>query len=145
MKKNLLEIKKLGNTKVKKSKPKAIDPTEYITFVLIACDQIIEEVDKFQNFCRQKNISQEVAKKLKSFAQTKSFINYTALTVFAITTDPNATVYVPESKNAQHYSHKFALTIIKHLAEELESESVESLCLRSDDEMRQFKEMNKNG
>lgn len=145
MRKSLSEIKKLSNTKPKKSKPKVINPTEYITFVLIACDQIIEEVDKFQKFCFEENISQEVAEKLKSFAQTKSFVNYTAISVFAYITNPDVTIYVPSSENAQRYSQDFALTIIKHLAEELESESVESLCLRADEEMRQFQEMNKDG
>ena len=144
MRKSLSEIKKLSNTKPKKSKPKVISPTEYITLVLIACDQIVEEVDKFQKFCFEENISQEVAEKLKSFGQSKSFINYTATSVFAYINNPDVTIYVPSRENAQHYSQDFALTIIKHLASELESESVESLCLRADEEMRQFQEMNKD-
>lgn len=141
MRKTLSEIKQLSNTKVKKSKPKVIHPTKYITSVLIASDQIIKEVDKFQKFCFEENISPELAKKLKSFAQTESFINYVALTVFAIINDPDATVYIPYSKYAERYSQEFALAVIKHLAEELETESVENLRLRANEEMRQFQEM----
>lgn len=151
MRKTLSEIKQLSNIKVKKvkkvkkSKPKVIHPTEYITSVLIASDQIIKEVDKFQKFCFEENISPELANKLRSFAQTESFINYIALTVFAIINDPDVTVYVPYSKYAERYSQEFALAVIKHLTEELETESVESLCLRADEEMQQFKEMDKDG
>lgn len=141
MKKTLYEIKKLDNTKPKKSKPKVINPTEYITLVLAACYEMIKEVDKFEEFCFDEDISEELAEKLKSFAQTKSFINYNAMSVYTYITDPDITIYVPSKENSQRYSQEFALSIIKNLAEELESESVESLCVRADKEMQQFEEM----
>lgn len=141
MRKTLLEVKKLNNFEAKKLKKAGI--SNYLTLVLTACYNIFREEDKFQKFCQEENISGELTEKLKTFSKTQSFLNYVFSGIVAVTTNPEYTLQIPSAKESKQHSQNFALTIVRNLVEDLKKESVESLCLRADDEMRQFQEMNK--
>ena len=139
MRKTLKEVKNLNNAKPKK--PKQVDVKEYLALIMAACYRIIREENDFEQFCRKENISQNLAEKLKTFAETQSFLRYISNALFAVVTNPEYTLPIPSGGDAKHYGDTFGLTIVKSLVEDLKIESIESLSSRVDSDMQKFQEM----
>ncbi|NJN09624.1 MAG: hypothetical protein HC815_17205 [Richelia sp. RM1_1_1] len=140
MKNALSEIKRLGKSKPKK--PKQLDIREFLNMVILFTYSVILEESNFKQFCEMEEVSEEVAGKLKDFAQTKSFISYVTSPVFAITANPEYTLQIPTREKAKDESEKFGLVILKNLVEDLETQSVESVCIKAEEIMQTFLEMN---
>ncbi len=140
MRKTLSEIRQLSNTLPKK--PKQLDIREFLNLVIIFSYSVILEESNFKQFCEMEKVSEEVAGKLKDFAQTKSFISYVSNPVFAIAANPKYILQIPTREKAKDDSEKFSLVILKNLVEDLETESVESVCSKADEIMQDFLEMN---
>ena len=141
MKNALSEVKKLGKTKPKK--PKEIDVTEYLNLISLYCYSIIKDADNFKLFCRDEKISAQAAKKMQEFAETESFFSYVSSPVFAIVTNPKHKLLIPTRENAESESEKFAVVILKNLAEDLETQSIESVCAKAEETIQAFMEATK--
>lgn len=139
MRKALFEVKKLKKTKPKK--PKKLDIKEFLNIVMPHCYSIILEESNFKQFCEQEKISQEVARKVKDFAKSKSFLSYIYNPVVAIVNNPKYALLVPTQENAQEASQYFGLVILRNLVEDLETESVESVSAKADEIMQAFQKM----
>ena len=125
MKKAFSEIKKL--TKAKSKKPKRIDITEYLNQIMLCCDTIIKDENSFKLFCQKEKVSPKIARKMQEFADTKSFLNYIANHVLAIITNPKQKLLIPTKEDVKVESENFAVVILKNLAENLKTQSVETM------------------
>lgn len=141
MKNALSEIKSLG--KAKPRKPKEIDVTEYLNLISLYCYSIIKDADNFKLFCRDEEVSASSAKKMQEFAETESFFSYVSSPVFAIVTNPKHKLLIPTRENAESESEKFAVVILKQLASDLETQSVESVCAQAEETIQAFLEATK--
>lgn len=136
MKKALSEIKRLGKTKPKK--PKQIEITEYLNMIQNCSYSIIKNENNFRLFCRDEEVSPEVARKMQEFADTESFFSYITIPVFAVVTNPKQKLVIPTKENAEVRSENFAVIILKKLAKDLETQSVESVCTQAEKDMAVF-------
>lgn len=141
MKNALSEIKRLGKTKPKK--PKQIDITEYLNLISLYCYSIIKDADNFKFFCKDEEVSAQVAKKMQQFAETESFFSYVSSPVFAIVTNPKHKLLIPTRDNAEAESENFAVVILKQLASDLETQSAESVCAQAEETIQAFLEATK--
>lgn len=139
MKNALSEIKKLG--KAKSKKPKQLGLREFLNMVIIFSYSVILEESNLKQFCEMTEISGEVTEKLKAFAKTKSFASYISNPIFAIRLDPKHKLKMPIKEEAKKDSERFGLLILKNLAEELETHSVESVAAQADEMMQTFEEI----
>lgn len=141
MKNALSEIKKLGKAKAQKSKQ--LDFREFLDMVVVFSYSVILEDSNFKQFCQITEVSGEVAKKLKAFAQTKSFASYISNPIFTMKLNPEYKLKMPTKKESKKESERFGLVILKNLVKELETQSVESIATEADEIMQAFEEIAK--
>jgi len=142
MRKALFEVKKLKKTKLKK--PKELDLKDFLHMVTFHCYSIILEEGNFKQFCEQEDISNEVAEKVKAFAESKSFLSYTFNSVFAIVKNPKYALQIPSKEDSQNVSQSLGLDILRNLVEDLETESVESVSAEADKIRQTFEKMSED-
>ena len=80
---------------------------------------------------------------MQEFADTESFSSYITSPVFAVVTNPKHHLLIPTRDNAEAESEKFAVVILKNLAEDLETQSVESVCAKAEETIQVFLEATK--
>lgn len=139
MKNTLSEIKQLGKSKPKKSK--RLDLEQFLSKVIVFSFSVILEESNFKQFCNMTKVSEEVKEKLQAFARTKSFASYISNPIFTITLNPEYKMNMPTKEQAQEYSEKFGLIILKNLVEDLKTQSVESVAAEADEMLENFEEI----
>lgn len=139
MKNALSEIKNLGKTKPKKSKQ--LDLREFLNMVIVFSYSVILEDSNFKQFCGMVEVSGEVREKLQAFARTKSFASYISNPIFTIQLNPEYKLSMPTKEQAQEYSERFGLIILKNLVEELQTQSVESVAAEADEILQNFEKI----
>ncbi|NJO64805.1 MAG: hypothetical protein HC836_43745 [Richelia sp. RM2_1_2] len=97
----------------------------------------------FKLFCQDEKVPAQVARKMEEFAETESFFSYISSPVFAIITNPKHHLLIPIKENAEAESEKFAIVILKHLAKDLETQLMESVCAKAEETIQAFLEITK--